>query len=451
MRKVFVCAVAALTAIVVGAAAPPASFGAALPRDKILLTYGGKPVTCRDLVLLTWPQIQGRLRAIARYVKPPPGGDWPRVDVGLATLHGPLIFYQPPRGASVQRVLLGMCRDYIQLAVDDYLAEKVRSAFASGHKFSYHAHFHLSRLQAHNLGAARVWNAYERVYAQLIRKRWTDAQLKAALAVAFPNLPQSQLAAWAKGSRAAEQQPLPLLMDAVFPCERRGEVAKWYRKAVPDICFRFPIRAAIRAARAKYTKMVARWLGHSGFVVVENLLPKGEAGALRIIRACTGPGGGRIDKLRLAQVQVCLWLEGSPTRIDPGLGGNYSYFSDLTGLRSRAISPQKFIPLKGNPHSFLFIFQSDPKVNKALVAMNMASFLWDVGEVHVLTPPAKKVWANVHIVVPWLAQPSVKQLVHWSMASAGLPATQTLGFKLPQLVRKKYRLGNVDFSVGPGH
>ncbi len=430
---------AVLATAVAGAAAPATSLGAAGPPDKVLLIYGGKPVSCRDLTLLTWPQIQHRLRLAARYVNVPPGGIWPRTTAIPFPVRGPLLYYQPQRGAAAAQALRGMCRSYIQSAVDSYLAMKVQSDFTRHHAFNYRTHFYLSRLHAHNLAEARIFDTWNRVYAQCVRRRWTVPQLAAALAKAFPGELRSRTVASAKGWLANER-PLRWLMNAVFSCERHGVVAPWCRlNRLPDIGFLFQLRAAIKAGRAKYTKIVARWLGNSGFVVVEHMLPGDEPEVRSIIQSCTGPHG-KISRPRLAVVRVCSWLLGSPTAIDPGFGGNYSYFSGLTGLPMRSISPDRFIPLKGKPHSFLFIFQRNPAIKKVLVSMKMSSFLWDVGVAHVIGPSAKRVWAKVRIVAPWLVKPTVKQLVHWGSESGGLPATHLFGFPLPQLVRKKYRL-----------
>lgn len=439
---------AAILALAIGGTVVPNVFGSATQPDKVLLTYGGKPVTCRDLTLLTWPQIQRRLRAVARYVKRPPGGDWPRMEAMLFPVRGPILFYQPPRGASAAQVLQGMCRSYIQSAVDSYLAKRVVVDFAKHHPFHYGEYFHVSRLHAYNLRTARAWDAYYQLVGQFAENTWTPTQVAAATKKALPHLSPSLAADWVKeGTEPVRRQPEGSLIAAQFPCERHGIVAPWCKITIPEICYGHLMRAAIRPGRAKYAAAVGRLLGNSGFVVVEHLLPRDEAEAVRIIHACTGPHG-RIDKPRLALIQICLWMLGSPTRIDPGFGGNYSYFSDLTGLPVHEIAPETFMPMKNKRSSFLYIYQRHPTVAKSVVA----AYVWDLGEIHVLTPSVKRVLARTRVAVKWLVLPTMpksepfafhmSKLVRWSAASppAVFRTTSIFGFPRPQLVRKKYRL-----------
>lgn len=439
-RKVFRLS-APLAVALFGAVLCPAASGAGRVRaDRTVLMYAGKAVTYRDLTLLSYSELQRRLKGIARYVERPPGGVWPRVISSLFLARGPLLSYRAPKGATVQELLRGVSRNYIQSAVDAFLARRVLAEFAKRYPWSYRKHFHLSLLPKYNLAYARAWDAYNAVDAACERHHWTVARMAAAMKAAMPGEPKARLEEWAEGHITRMRgHPGEFLMEGVFPCERNGVVAPWFRVCKADIWLARPMRAAILARRAKFVRMVGKLFGRSHFVVCQNLGAADEPAAARIIAACGGPAG-KMRMSLLSRVQLWLYFLGSPTEILPGSGGNYTYFSQLTGRPVSQIHPLAFIPTKDPTPSLLYIYQRTPSVNKALLSLRNSSFLWDVGQTELLKPICRTVLAKTQPIPKWLSLPALPKLIKYCMASLRGPRrTRLFGFPIPQLVRKKYR------------
>ncbi len=222
------------------------------------------------------------------------------------------------------------------------------------------------------------------------------------------------------------------------------------------------MRKAIAPDLPRYQRSVARRLGTSGFFTIQGATAA-DFGLLRLIIGRVSGPGLKVNMRALSAFDRCAYVLGSPTRVLPGYGGNYGYFDDLTGIkgrhrgpvgalgvapagsdkadgvRRRRIRPLTFIPLKSRRQGFLYVFTKAPRIYPSLVALNMSSFAWDVGENHVLWPICRRVISQTHLVARWLRMPTTKHLMIWSCPGTELPPPTEFGFPLPQLVRRPYR------------